>query len=161
MPTQNIVLICLKLGFKNWLKLMNRQRQKTSCFSNSIQLRSILQYFDIIEEQRTNDEQPLDELKTDVGTGPTKTNALELVKQRLSKEIARGLLEVREKDSQIMVEVIEGFGGEGEIENEAKLPGEVNASLLELYLQIATAQVETGDYKRSGARLQATESRKF
>ena len=101
--------------------------------------------FDIIEEQRTNDEQSLDELKTDVGIGPTKTNALELVKQRLSKEIARGLLEVREKDSQIMVEVIEGFGeGEGEIENEAKLPGEVNASLLELYLQIATAQVETG-----------------
>lgn len=99
--------------------------------------------FDIIEEQRTDNEQPLDELKTDVGTGPTKTNALEAVKQRLSKEIARGLLEVREKDSKITVEIMEGFG-EGETENEAKLPGEVNASLLELYLQITTAQVETG-----------------
>ena len=42
-----------------------------------------------------------------------------------------------------MVEIMEGFG-EGETENEAKLPGEVNASLLELYLQITTAQVETG-----------------
>ncbi|MBQ86318.1 MAG: hypothetical protein CMQ16_07920 [Gammaproteobacteria bacterium] len=99
--------------------------------------------FDIIEEQRTENKQPLDELKTDVGTGPTKTNALEAVKQRLSKEIARGLLEVREKDSKITVEILEGFG-EGETENEAKLPGEVNASLLELYLQITTAQVETG-----------------
>ena len=99
--------------------------------------------FDIIEEQRTDNEQSLDELKTDVGTGPTKTNAMEAVKQRFSKEIAKGLLEIREKDSKVMVEIMEGFG-EGETENEAKLPGEVNASLLELYLQVTTAQVETG-----------------
>ena len=45
--------------------------------------------FDIIEEQRTDNEQPSDELKTDVGTGPTNTNAIESVKQRFSKEIAK------------------------------------------------------------------------
>ena len=101
--------------------------------------------FDIIEEDRTDEAQPDDELKTDTGTGESDTNALEIVEQRLAREIARGSVEIREEDSKLVIEVAEDFGeGDDELEGQAKSPGEVNAELMELYLQIATVQAETG-----------------
>ncbi len=101
--------------------------------------------FDIIEEERTDEIQPDDELKQERNIGMAATNAMEIVEQRFAAEIARGSVEVREKDTKIIVEVTEGFGeGAEQLNQEAKLPGEVNDQLLELYLQVATVQAATG-----------------
>ena len=101
--------------------------------------------FDIIEEDRTDDVQPDDELKQKRNTGTVATNAMEIVEQRFAAEIARGSVEVREEEAKIVVEVTEDFGeGTDDSDEEAKLQGEINDQLLELYLQVVTAQTETG-----------------
>ena len=77
--------------------------------------------------------------------GKAKNNAVEIVEQRFAKEIARGEVEIREENSKIVVEVAETFGqGDNEIKDQVKLSGEVDANLLELYLEVATAKSETG-----------------
>ncbi|MEC7188654.1 MAG: OmpA family protein [Pseudomonadota bacterium] len=101
--------------------------------------------FDIIEEDRTDETQPDDLLKRDSGAGESDTNALEIVEQRLAREIARGTVEIREEDSKLIVEITENFGeGDDRFEAEAKSRGEVNAELMELYLQIAVTQSASG-----------------
>ena len=101
--------------------------------------------FDIIEEDRTSEVQPDDELKQKRNTGTAATNAMEIVEQRFASEIARGSVEIREEESKIIVEVVEDYGeGTEGLNEDAKLQGEVNDQLLELYLQVATAQAETG-----------------
>ena len=101
--------------------------------------------FDIIEEDRTNEVQPDEELKQKRNTGTASTNAIEIVEQRFASEIARGSVEIREEESKIIVEVDENNGeGTEDLNEDAKLQGEVNDQLLELYLQVATAQAETG-----------------
>ena len=101
--------------------------------------------FDIIEEDRTSEIQPDDELKQKRNTGTASTNAIEIVEQRFASEIARGSVEIREEESKIIVEVVENYGeGTEDLNEDAKLQGEVDDQLLELYLQVATAQAETG-----------------
>ncbi|MBK52792.1 MAG: hypothetical protein CMQ45_10465 [Gammaproteobacteria bacterium] len=101
--------------------------------------------FDIIEEDRTDEVQPDDKLKQKRNTATAATNAMEIVEQRFAAEIARGSVEVREEEAKIIVEVTEDFGdGNDDLNEEAKLPGEINDQLLELYLQVVTAQAETG-----------------
>ena len=101
--------------------------------------------YQIVEEDRTDEVQPEDDVDTEIEPEKFENNALEIVEMRLAQEISQGKVEVREEDSRIVVEVNDSFGdGFQDVNDKAKLKGEISAELLEVYLQVATAQAETG-----------------
>ena len=101
--------------------------------------------YEIVEEDRTDEVQPEDDVDTEIDPDKFENNALEIVEMRLAQEISQGKVEVREEDSRIVVEVTDSFGdGFQDVNDKAKLQGEISAELLEVYLQVATAQAETG-----------------
>lgn len=101
------------------------------------------QVFDIIQEERTDEPQPDSAPDISQGRSTETTNTLEIVEQRLSKEIAEGKVETRIENNRVVVELIDIGAGAGESEDAAKSQGRLDRDLLEVFLQVATAQSQT------------------
>ena len=61
----------------------------------------------VLEEQRTREEQSEDELDVNDGPGESDTNAREEVEQILAKEIAEGMVQVSVEDGTIIIDALE------------------------------------------------------
>lgn len=61
----------------------------------------------VLEEQRTREEQSEDELDVNDGSGESDTNAREEVEQILAKEIAEGMVQVSVEDGTIIIDALE------------------------------------------------------
>ena len=101
------------------------------------------QVFDIIQEERTDEPQPESEPDVAQGRSTEATNALEILEQRLSKEIAEGKVETRIENNRVVVELIDIGAGEGDSEDGAMNQGRLDRDLLEVFLQVAAAQSQT------------------
>ena len=99
--------------------------------------------FDIIEEERT-DQTPLDQqLDTDTARSIENTNAYEIVEERLASQIAQGKVITRQEDNRVVVEILAPGAGTDQTEALASQPGQLDRELIEIFLQVATAQSET------------------
>lgn len=100
---------------------------------------------DIIQEQTTDLEQPVDpELKSDTKTADFVNNSeVESVQNALAKEIAEGKVSVRVEDNKLVVSVVsETTGGEDGV-NEGRSSGaKIAQNDLEVYAKIAAAQAQ-------------------
>ena len=61
----------------------------------------------VLEEQRSREEQSEDELDVNDGPGESETNAREEVEQILAKEIAEGMVQVSVEDGTIIIDALE------------------------------------------------------
>ena len=101
------------------------------------------QVFDIVEEERT-DIPPRDiPPSTSQDRSVASENALEIVQQRLARELAEGKVETRIEDNRVVVVIAESGAGDEDQDLEADGRGRIDQELIEIYLQVAAAQSET------------------
>ncbi len=100
---------------------------------------------DVIQEQTTNLEQPIDpELKTDTKKADFATNSdVESVQNALAKEIAEGKVSVRVEDNKLIVDVAsEATSGMSGTESARNSGAKIAQNDLEVYAKIAAAQAQ-------------------
>jgi chemotaxis protein MotB len=101
------------------------------------------QVFDIVEEERT-DTPPRDiPPSTSQDRSVASENALEIVQQRLARQLAEGKVETRIEDNRVVVVIAESGAGDEDQDREADGRGRIDQELIEIYLQVAAAQSET------------------
>jgi chemotaxis protein MotB len=100
---------------------------------------------DVIQEQTTNLEQPIDpELKTDTKKADFATNSdVESVQNALAKEIAEGKVSVRVEDNKLIVDVAsEATSGMSGTDSARNSGAKIAQNDLEVYAKIAAAQAQ-------------------
>ena len=100
---------------------------------------------DVIQEQTTNLEQPVDpELKTDTKKADFATNSdVESVQNALAKEIAEGKVSVRVEDNKLIVDVAsEATSGMSGTDSARNSGAKIAQNDLEVYAKIAAAQAQ-------------------
>ena len=100
---------------------------------------------DVIQEQTTNLEQPIDpELKTDTKKADFATNSdVESVQNALAKEIAEGKVSVRAEDNKLIVDVAsEATSGMSGTDSARNSGAKIAQNDLEVYAKIAAAQAQ-------------------
>ena len=100
---------------------------------------------DVIQEQTTNLEQPIDpELKTDTKKADFATNSdVESVQNALAKEIAEGKVSVRVEDNKLVVDVAsEATSGMSGTDSARNSGAKIAQNDLEVYAKIAAAQAQ-------------------
>ena len=100
---------------------------------------------DVIQEQTTNLEQPIDpELKTDTKKADFATNSdVESVQNALAKEVAEGKVSVRVEDNKLIVDVAsEATSGMSGTDSARNSGAKIAQNDLEVYAKIAAAQAQ-------------------
>lgn len=101
------------------------------------------QVFDIIEEGRQQTPLPLPDGALGQETNVDSSNGLEVIRRRLATEIREGRVDTRIEDDRILVELLNPDVGDTTRELSAADLGGISAGLIEIFLQVATAQAET------------------
>ena len=101
------------------------------------------QVFDLIEEERVETPPREASPQTTQERSEEAANALEIVEQRLARELAEGKVETRVEDNRVVVVVNEEGAGRDDEALEASDRGRIDRNLIEIYLQVAAAQSET------------------
>lgn len=99
-----------------------------------------------VEEQRTDEPPPEDpELDVDVGAGQSSTNdTVEILQAALADQIAMGQVSVSVDDAQVRVEVLDPeLTGQSSADESATRPGQLDASLLEVFATVADVAEQT------------------
>jgi chemotaxis protein MotB len=101
---------------------------------------------DTIEERRTDEPPPEDpELNVDVGAGESSTNdTVEMLQTALADQIAMGQVSVSVDNAQVKVEVLDPeLTGQSSADTPATRPGQLDASLLEVFATVADVAEQT------------------
>lgn len=99
-----------------------------------------------VEEQRTDEPPPEDpELDVDVGAGQSSTNdTVEILQAALADQIAMGQVSVSVDNARVKVEVLDPeLTGQSSADNSATRPGQIDASLLEVFATVADVAEQT------------------
>jgi chemotaxis protein MotB len=99
-----------------------------------------------VEEQRTDEPPPEDpELDVDVGAGESSTNdTVEMLQAALADQIAMGQVSVSVDNAQVKVEVLDPeLTGQSSADTPATRPGQLDASLLEVFATVADVAEQT------------------
>lgn len=99
-----------------------------------------------VEEQRTDEPPPEDpELNVDVGAGESSTNdTVEMLQTALADQIAMGQVSVSVDNARVKVEVLDPeLTGQSSADTPATRPGQLDASLLEVFATVADVAEQT------------------
>ena len=99
--------------------------------------------FDIIEEERSDQRPREEQLDINQSRSNEDSNAYEIVEERLASQIAQGKVITRQEDNRVVVEILAPGAGTDQTEALASEPGQLDRELIEILLQVATAQSET------------------
>ena len=99
--------------------------------------------YDIIEEERSDQRPREADPDTSIARSTQTTNALEVVQQRLASQIAEGKVETRIEEDRVVVELLDADASRSETDLYTLEPGQLDREIIEIFLQVATAQSET------------------
>ena len=101
------------------------------------------QVFEIIEEGRQQTPLSLPDGAPGQETNVDSSNGLEVIRRRLATEIREGRVDTRIEGDRVLVELLNPDVGDTTRELSAADLGGISAGLIEIFLQVATAQAET------------------